>query len=253
MTAASTDSYLLQDHQATVQRALQSSALIGSQLPALGQGPWSTSGITNAYNDPLLKYTSPVDGSTRFNNLAIQLQMVARLIDTNRAASLGIRRQFFMVSIGGFDTHDNQIAAHAEGMAQLNHAMAYFDTVLGNMPAGNLRSQVTTFTASDFGRTFTNNGDGTDHGWGGHHFIMGGAVKGTEVYGTFPQYSTADSQGVFSSPDQIQNGVMLPSTSVDQYAYTLGKWMGVSASDLLSILPNLSQFDSGVRDLGFMN
>jgi uncharacterized protein (DUF1501 family) len=124
--------------------------------------------------------------------------------------------------------------------------------VLGAMPSGDMRSQVTTFTGSEFGRTFTSNGDGTDHGWGGHHFIMGGAVNGTEVYGTFPQYSHADNTGTFSSPDQIQNGVLIPSTSVDQYAYTLGKWMGVSDGTLQGILPNLAQFNSNSYDLGFL-
>lgn len=239
------------DHQAVVQRAMQAGALLGGLSP-LGQGPWSTNGTTNAYVDPLLMYTSPVDGTLKFNQLALQLQMVARLMDTNRAANLGINRQFFMVNLGPFDTHSNQIADHAERLAQLNHAMAYFDGVLGNMPAGDLRSQVTTFTASEFGRTFTSNGDGTDHGWGGHHLIMGGAVIGTEVYGTFPTYSTSDINGNFSSPDQIQNGVLIPTTSVDQYAYTLGKWMGVSDSDLQAILPNLSQFNSSAYDLGFL-
>lgn len=240
------------DRQAVTQRALQAGALMGNQLSPLGQTPWSTSGTTNAYVDPLLMYTSPVDGSSKFNPLALQLQMVARIIDTNRTANLGINRQFFMVSLGTFDTHSNQIGDHAEKLAQVNHAMAYFDRVLGAMPAGNMRSQVTTFTASEFGRTFTSNGDGTDHGWGGHHLIMGGAVVGTEVYGTFPAYSTANTSGVFSSPDQIQNGVLIPTTSVDQYAYTLGKWMGVSDSNLRSILPNLSQFNSSSYDLGFM-
>jgi uncharacterized protein (DUF1501 family) len=137
-------------------------------------------------------------------------------------------------------------------MAQLNHALAYFDTVMANMPAGDMREQVTTFTASDFGRTFTNNGDGTDHGWGSHHFIMGGAVQGGHVYGTLPQYATADAQGTFDSPDMLDNGSMLPSTSVDQYAYTLGRWMDVSSSDLLNILPNLKNFDANKHNLGFM-
>jgi uncharacterized protein (DUF1501 family) len=130
--------------------------------------------------------------------------------------------------------------------------MAYFDTVMAGMPGGNMRDQVTTFTASEFGRSFTSNGDGTDHGWGAHHFVMGGAVRGTEVYGTFPQYSTADTQGRFGSADQLDNGVLLPTTSVDHLAYTLGRWMGLSGSELLSILPNLGQFPSSGHDLGFM-
>jgi len=251
-TTVATGNMFGADHQAVVQRALQAANLMGDQLSPLGQVPWSTNGTTNAYVDPLLMYTSPVDGSSRLNPLALQLQMVARIIDTNRGANLGINRQFFMVNLGSFDTHSNQIADQAEKLAQVNHAMAYFDRVLGAMPAGDMRSQVTTFTASEFGRTFTSNGDGTDHGWGGHHLIMGGAVVGTEVYGTFPTYSTANTGGVFSSPDQIQNGVLIPTTSVDQYAYTLGKWMGVSDSNLRSILPNLSQFNSSTYDLGFM-
>lgn len=251
-TTVATNNLFAADHQAVVQRALQASDMLSSQLAPLGVGPWSTSTATNAWTDPLLQYVSPVDGSTRFNQLALQLQMVARLIDTNRRAGLGINRQFFMVNLSGFDTHSGQIAGHAEVMAQVNHAMAYFDRVLSGMPAGDMRSQVTTFTASEFGRTFTSNGDGTDHGWGGHHLMMGGAVVGSEVYGTFPTYSTANTSGVFSSPDQIQNGVLLPTTSVDQYAYTLGKWMGVGQSDLLALLPNLGQFSSSAYDLGFL-
>ena len=158
--------------------------------------------------------------------------MVARLIETNRTANLGMGRQFFMVNLGGFDTHDNQVRDQAERLAQVDHAIDYFYRVLGSERG----SQVTTFTASDFGRTFTSNGDGTDHGWGAHHIVMGGAVNGAEVYGTFPQYSSADSAGVFSSPDQIQNGVLIPSTSVDQYACTLGRWMGVPENAMVGAL-----------------
>lgn len=240
------------DQQKLVQRALTASDLLGSQLSALGTAPWSTSGVTNIYSDPLLNYTSPIDGTQKFNGVALQLQMIARLIDTNRTANLGITRQLFMVNMGGFDTHDKQISEQADRLASLDHALSYFDTVLAHMPGGDLRSQVTTFTASEFGRSFTSNGDGTDHGWGSHHIVMGGAVNGTEVYGTFPQFSSADSNGNFSSPDQVQNGVLIPTTSVDQYAYTLGKWMGVGQSDLLDLLPNLAQFSSSTHDLGFM-
>ncbi len=238
-------------HQQTVERALQASTLIGSALPTYARAPWGSVG-GNPWSDPLLMYTNPLTGARKLNHTALQLQMVARLIEANRSAGLGARRQVFMVSLGGFDSHDSQNWEHTDRMAQLNHAMAYFDTVLGQMPGGDLRSNVTTFTASDFGRTFTSNGDGTDHGWGAHHLIMGGAVAGGEVYGSFPQFSTADAAGVFSSPDQLGNGVLLPTTSVDQYAYTLGKWMGVSDSDLRSILPNLSNFSSGSHNLGFM-
>lgn len=252
MTQGSSNSYYARDHQAYVARAMDASALLRESLDVMGRPPWGTPGITSPYNEPLLRMTNPSTGAQVTNSLAIQLQMVARLIDANRRGGFGVKRQLFMVALGGFDTHDTQNQNHGDRLAQLDHALGYFDMVLGNMPGGDMRSQVTTFTGSDFGRTFTNNGDGTDHGWGAHHFIMGGAVRGTEVYGSFPTYSTADNAGAFSSPDQLHNGVMLPSTSVDQYAYTLGRWMGVSPTDLQTILPNLSQFDASVRDLGFM-
>lgn len=239
------------DHQQVVQRALQASSLLGSALPAWSQSPWGTAG-RHPWNDPLLMYTNPLTGAVRTSHVAIQLQMVARLIEANRSAGLGARRQVFMVSLPGFDTHDSQNSEHTDRMAQLDHALAYFDAALGQMPGGDMRSQVTTFTASDFGRSFTSNGDGTDHGWGAHHLVMGGAVSGGEVYGSFPQYSTADNAGVFASPDQLGNGVMLPSTSVDQYAYTLGKWMGVSDTELRGILPNLGNFNASSHNLGFM-
>ena len=233
---------LAADHGSLVNRALLANSLLGTSLPALGQAPWSTTGVLNVYDDPLLKYTSPTDGTLKFNQLALQLQMVARLIETNRTANLGMGRQFFMVNLGGFDTHDNQVRDQAERLAQVDHAIDYFYRVLGSERG----SQVTTFTASDFGRTFTSNGDGTDHGWGAHHFVVGGAVQGGEVYGTFPQYSTTSPTG------EIHRGVLLPTTSVDQYAYTLGKWMGVSTGDLSALLPNLNQFNASTHDLAFM-
>lgn len=252
-TAAAESNLMVAAHQNVAKRSFLGSALMGgTTLRPLGVSPWSTVGVTNAYNDPLLKYTSPNDGSQKFNSLAIQLQMVARLIATSSDPSLGMSRQFFMVNLGGFDFHDNQIADQAERLAMLDHALAYFDQVLRGMPNGDMSSQVTTFTASEFGRTFTSNGDGTDHGWGAHQFVVGGAVRGTEVYGTFPTYSSANAQGAFSSPDQIQNGSLIPTTSVDHLAYTLGRWMDVSPSQLMGFLPNLAQFNSTGYDLGFM-
>ena len=251
-SVASGANILVADHQDVVKRALLASDLMGSRLLPLGTAPWSTNGVTNAYNDPLLKYTSPSDGSLKFNSLALQLQMVARLIATSQSSALGMSRQFFMVNLGGFDFHDKQVQDQAERLAMLDHALGYFDQVLRAMPSGDMSSQVTTFTASEFGRTFTSNGDGTDHGWGGHQFVIGGAVRGTEVYGTFPTYSSADAQGAFSSPDQIHNGILIPTTSVDHLAYTLGRWMDLGHSELMGFLPNLAQFNSSGYDLGFM-
>jgi uncharacterized protein (DUF1501 family) len=183
------------------------------------------------------QYTVPSTGNLGTNNLAAQLQAVARIIAAR--GSLGAQRQVFFVSMGGFDTHDNQNRSQADLMARLSHAIGYFDTVLGTL---GLRDNVTLFTASDFGRTFTSNGDGTDHGWGAHHFVHGGAVNGKEIYGRFPQVGLNHS-------DEIGSGSFLPGVSVDQIGATLGKWFGVSDSNLDTVFPNLRNFQ---RDLGFM-
>ena len=257
MSTGTPENLFWADHQALTQRSMAIQSLIGPVLPPYssinGSAPWATAGSASPWADPMLKYTSPSDGAARLNSLALQLQMVARLIDANRAGNLGMKRQVFMVSLGGFDTHASQNQEHSERMAQLNHALAYFDRVLGQMPGGDMRSQVTTFTASEFGRNLANNGDGTDHGWGSHHLIMGGAVNGREVYGTYPELATGNASNEYDSPDLLANGAMLPSTSVDQYAYTLGKWMGLSAGELSGILPNLGSFNSSTHDLGFMS
>ncbi len=193
--------------------------------------------------DSRLKYIN-LNGTESTNNLAVQLQSVARVIAARSA--LGVGRQVFFVQLGGFDTHDNQNFAHADLMARLDHALSYFDETLGLL---GVRSQVTTFTASDFGRTFTSNGDGTDHGWGAHHFVMGGAVRGGQVFGNFPTYGVKSSKdNSFDSVDQLNNGVLLPTTSVEVFGATLANWFGVP--DKKYIFPNLKNFS--VQNLGFM-
>jgi uncharacterized protein (DUF1501 family) len=194
-----------------------------------------------------LLYTN-VSGNQATNALATQLQAVARIIGARADLGLSTGRQVFFVQMGGFDTHDNQNVNHADLMARLDHALAYFDTAL---TALGVQNQVTTFTASDFGRTFTSNGDGTDHGWGAHHFVMGGAVQGGKVYGTFPTLGTknANNNGFDSSTDQLANGALLPSTSVDQLGATLATWFGVTTPG--SIFTNLKNF--GTQNLGFMS
>ncbi len=216
---------------------------------AFGTAP--TSGSYNANTDPKLQYDNPLTGAKAFNAVAQQLQVVARMIDAGISGAAGAQRQVFFVSLGGFDTHDLQNRSQADLMARLAHALRYFDTTLG---AINARSSVTTFTASDFGRTFTSNGDGTDHGWGSHHFVMGGAVKGGDLYGNFPVLGVKNSNNnnFDSSPNQLGNGAMLPETSVDQLGATLGKWFGLTDTQLLDIFPNLKNFDAAKRDLGFM-
>ena len=182
----------------------------------------------------------PSSGNATANGLALQLQTVARVIGAR--ASLGVQRQIFFVSMGGFDTHDNQNPGQADLLARISHALGYFDTALSNLGGVDMRNNVTLFTASDFGRTITTNGDGTDHGWGGHHFVMGGAVKGGEIYGRFPIF------GLNNNMDSANNAY-LPSTSVDTIGSTLGKWFGVSDTNLDTIFPNLTNFP---RDLGFL-
>ncbi|MBB3282175.1 DUF1501 domain-containing protein [Mitsuaria sp. BK037] len=168
--------------------------------------------------------------------LAAQLQTVARLIGARSA--LGAQRQVYFVSIGGFDLHDNLVAQHPGLLGTVANAMASFDAALGEL---GVAQNVTTFTASDFGRTLSSNGDGSDHGWGSHHLVMGGAVKGGRFYGQLPSVSV-------NGPDDVGQGRLLPTTSVDQLAATLAMWMGVPATDLPGILPGIVNFNQ--KDLG---
>lgn len=241
IVTASRSSHLLERAYAdTSKRSIEAERLLATALGTLGSAPAFEAGTD-------VQYVHPISGATATNGLAQQLRIVARMIAV--AGTLGVKRQVFFVSMGGFDTHDFQNRNHTDLMARLAHGLRYFDTLLGNL---NARDKVTTFTASDFGRTFTSNGDGTDHGWGAHHFVMGGAVQGGDVYGTFPTYGLRNAAGNdFSSPDQVGgNGSLLPSVSVDQYAATLGRWFGLSEQQLLDVLPNLRNFTQ--RDLGFM-
>ncbi len=244
------------DVAAVSARAIEAEAALREALPRAGQAPFGTpptgTASYNAGNDPLLRYTSPINGSVSANNLAQQLQVVARMIAAGRSGALsGVRRQVFFVSMGGFDNHDLQNRNHTDLMARLAHALAYFDGVLTGLGA---QGSVTTFTASDFGRTFTSNGDGTDHGWGSHHFVMGGAVKGGDVYGRFPVLATKNSNNnnFDGSPDQLGNGSLLPGTSVDLLGATLARWMGLSDSQALEVFPNLANWNPSQRNLGFL-
>jgi uncharacterized protein (DUF1501 family) len=174
------------------------------------------------------------------NNLADQLKMVARMISA--APTLGAKRQVFFVSLGGFDNHDAMLTAHPGLLTSVADALAAFQKATAEL---GLADKVTTFTASDFGRTMSGNNDGSDHGWGSMHFVMGGAVKGKNFYGTAPVVAN-------NGPDDVGQGRLLPTTSVDQLAATLGKWMGVSDTDLLALLPSLVNYNAGARNLGFV-
>jgi uncharacterized protein (DUF1501 family) len=182
------------------------------------------------------------------DSLAQQLKMVARLIKGQ--AALGVKRQVFLVSQGGFDLHDNLIANQPVLLDHVSAAMTAFYNATVEMGVAN---KVTTFTASDFGRTMASNGDGSDHGWGSHHLVVGGAVKGKAFYGSAPPVSVGNT----SAPEDqwhVGQGRLLPSTSVDQYAATLARWFGVADSELSGILPNIGHFGgTGYPvNLGFM-
>jgi uncharacterized protein (DUF1501 family) len=170
--------------------------------------------------------------------LAEQLKIVARMIAARD--TLGAKRQVFFVSQNGYDNHSGLRDTHPQLLAELGSALATFQTALNS--AG-VAKNVTTFTASEFGRTITSNGNGSDHGWGAHHFILGGAVKGGRFYGRHPELALA-------GPGFVDNGRLLPTTSVDQLGATLGSWFGASPADLADVFPNLHNFST--RNLGFI-
>lgn len=192
------------------------------------------------------------------DSLGQQLKMVARLI--NGRSTLGVRRQVFFVSMGGFDLHDNLIRDHGGLLGKVSAAMTAFYNATVEM---GVDSKVTTFTASDFGRTLASNGDGSDHGWGSHHFVVGGAVNGKRFYGEAPPINVTDGSGsprVYSAAEQwhVGQGRLLPRTSVDQYAATMAKWFGVTDTEMPQVLANINNFGTPAGradypwDMGFM-
>lgn len=207
--------------------------LLENELNRISSRAISTEAVvSNALSGVTAGATFPQTGLGR------QLQMVARMIAARGA--LGQRRQMFFVQQGGYDFHDNLLTDQGNRLRELGDAMAAFyqaTVALG------VASQVTTFTASDFGRALQHNGRGSDHGWGGHHFVMGGAVQGNRVYGQFPTVA-------INGAEDAGQGRLIPSTSVDEYAATLARWLGVSLSNLPLVLPNIGRFAS--RDIGFM-
>jgi uncharacterized protein (DUF1501 family) len=213
----------------------------GHPLIAAAQDITTDALATSAVLDPIITAAASVD--TPFANLstgiANQLRRVARIIA--RRGDIGASRQIFFVGLGGFDTHVGQIGAQAAMLKQLADALKAFHDAMAQIGTA---SMVTSFTQSDFGRTLKPNATGSDHGWGNHQFIIGGAVNGGRFYGQFPKL-------VLGGPDDIANeGRLLPTTAVDQYAATLAKWFGVPDASMATVLPNLAKF--AVSDLGFM-
>ena len=174
------------------------------------------------------------------SDLSDQLQMIAKIIAVRQA--LGMRRQIFFCSVGGFDTHSDELSTQSNLLAELSQCMNAFYQATKEL---SISDRVTLFTASDFGRTFQSNGSGADHGWGSHAFVLGDSVKGGDIYGAYPNLT-------LNGPDDIGEGRWVPTTAVDQYSATLAKWYGVtSPTDLVTVLPNIGRF--ATPDVGFMN
>ena len=172
-----------------------------------------------------------------------QLSMIAKLISA--APQLGLKRQIFFASLGGWDLHSDQLPAQASLFQQISQGLSAFNSATAEL---GVSKQVTTFTASDFSRTFNTNGAdtataGSDHGWGSHHMIMGGAVQGGSIYGSVPVLK-------LGSANDTGRGRWIPTTSVDEYSATLASWFGVSATNLPTVLPNIGRF--AMPNLGFM-
>ena len=179
--------------------------------------------------------------STTFSNsnLGQQLRTIARLIAAG--PQLGLKRQIFFARIGGWDLHDAQLGAHSNLFADVSRNVSAFYRATVELGCAD---QVTTFTASDFGRTYNTNGDGSDHGWGSNHFVVGGAVKGGDIYGKMADLT------IRGPDDTGTRGSWIPTTSVDEYAATLASWFGVSATNLPVVFPNIGRFAK--PNLGFL-
>ncbi len=215
--------WMARQHASVMKRAREVNGLLGAAMDAPG-----------ATIRPLTSVISEADYEER--RLSLQLNMVARMIEARQA--LGRKRQVFLVALGGFDHHDGLPASHPTLLRRVGEAMSSFQD---DLAALGVSDQVTTFTASDFGRTMNSNGDGSDHGWGSYHFVMGGAVRGGRFYGQLPD--------VVGGTTDIGQGRLLPTMAVDHLSAALARWMGVTDSAAMArIAPNLSNW-AGVDPL----
>lgn len=224
------DSHELQRAHAKIyNRSHQISSLVDSALQ------------NAAVINPAIYPTVPADFPGN-PDLAQQLQMVTRLISV--AQDLGHNRSIFFVNLGGWDNHDNLLQNHSLLLSNLSDNLAAFQTQLNDL---GYADQVMTFTSSDFGRTLTSNGDGSDHGWGGNQLVMGSPTNllGGNMYGTFPDLT-------LGSDADADLGRIIPSTPLDAYFATLVRWLGVDNSNMLDVFPNLTNFNGATTDLGFM-
>ncbi len=236
-----------QAYAKVAQHSIQTGTLLNSAV--------ANTSAANYWTAPFPTAITPPSGGNAFGSgLSSQLKMIARLIEAGNRSALaggfGMKRQIFFCSVGGYDLHTGQtpgpgstvIGSHANLFADLSQSMFAFQRAMEQL---GLADNVTSFTSSDFGRTFPSNGQGSDHGWGSHHLIMGGAnsVRGQRTYGKFPTLAV-------NGPDDTSTGRWIPTTACDQYFATLATWFGVDNSNLATVFPNLGRF--ATANLGFM-
>ena len=238
-----------QAYASVAEHAINTGALLNNAISnTVAATFWSNSFPT--------KITPPEGGTAFTSALSPQLEMVARLIAAGSTpvanGGFGMKRQIFFVQVGGYDLHTGQtnysanspndvlLGAHTNLLAELSQSMYAFQRAMEQL---GLSRQVTSFTASDFSRTFPSNGQGSDHGWGSHHLILGGAVNGQKTYGTFPDLAV-------NGPDDTGTGRWIPTTAIDQYFATIASWFGVDSSNLSTVFPNIGRFAN--PNLGFV-
>ena len=196
-----------------------------------------------------LSTTPQLDTIFTQGDLNDSLKMIARMISARE--QLGAKRQIFFVQASGWDNHDNLLEEHTMLLDELSRGMSEFNAALKTL---GVHDCVTTFTSSEFGRTLTYNGEGTDHAWGGNVMVMGGPVKGGEMFGSYPLLELG-SDNDLSPNASYSNGIMIPTTSVDEYFAELAMWFGVAPSELSTIFPNIGNFyntGSGTAPIGFL-
>jgi len=234
-----------QAYASVVEHSIATGGLLNSAVAATA--------AANYWTVPFPSKITPPTGGLAFNSsLSPQLKMIARLIEAGQRSAanggFGMRRQIFFCQVGGYDLHtgqtpgagDTTTGSHANLLAELSQSMFAFQRAMEQL---GLSQNVTSFTASDFGRTFPSNGEGSDHGWGSHHLILGGAVKGQQTYGAFPTLAV-------NGPDDTSTGRWIPTTAIDQYFATLATWFGVDSGNLSTVFPNIGRFAKS--NLGFI-